>query len=72
MLVAPKCQMEFARNVESDGQYFGENAGENWALAHKEWTEEFGAFTLFEQLSATTTTRSSRSFSTTTPDSPKS
>lgn len=40
----PKCQMEFARNVESDGQYFGEKAGENWALAHKEWTEEFGAF----------------------------
>jgi len=39
----PKCQMEFAKNIESDGQYFGEKAGENWALSHKEWTEEFGA-----------------------------
>ena len=39
----PKCQIEFARNIEKDGQYFGEKAGENWALGHKEWTEEFGA-----------------------------
>ena len=39
----PKCQMEFAKNIESDGQYFGEKAGENWALSHREWTEEFGA-----------------------------
>jgi hypothetical protein len=39
----PKCQMEYARNVESDGTYFGEKAGEFWALAHSEWTEEFGA-----------------------------
>ncbi|NLS91188.1 MAG: hypothetical protein GXX96_03270 [Planctomycetaceae bacterium] len=39
----PKCQMEFARNIEEDGEYFGEKAGENWALAHAEWTEDFGA-----------------------------
>ncbi|MHB8903256.1 MAG: hypothetical protein ACYC6Y_31225 [Thermoguttaceae bacterium] len=39
----PKCQMEYARNVEADGTYFGERAGEYWALAHSEWTEQFGA-----------------------------
>jgi hypothetical protein len=39
----PKCQMEFAKNIEGDGEYFGERAGENWALAHFEWTEQFGA-----------------------------
>ncbi len=39
----PKCQMEYARNVESDGTYFGEKAGQFWELAHREWTEEFGA-----------------------------
>jgi hypothetical protein len=39
----PMCQMNFARNVESDGTYFGERAGEYWAQAHSEWTEDFGA-----------------------------
>ncbi len=39
----PKCQIEFSRNVEADGEYFGERAGMNWALGHREWTEEFGA-----------------------------
>ncbi len=39
----PKCQMEFARNIESDGTYFGERARENWGLGHEEWTQQFGA-----------------------------
>jgi len=39
----PMCQMNFARNIESDGTYFGERAQSYWAQAHSEWTEDFGA-----------------------------
>lgn len=39
----PMCQMNYARNIESDGAHFGERAKQDWEKAHREWTTEFGA-----------------------------